>query len=82
MTKSVTLTTRVDAELDAELVRLATVSGRTKSWLVNEALRSYVANEQQFFAAVEEGKEALREGRVLDHKTVVAAFNRLAAPEA
>ena len=67
---------------DAELTRLATATGRTKSWLINEALRSYVANEQQFLAAVEEGKQALREGRVIDHSTVVSAFDRLIAPGA
>ena len=77
MPKTVTLAARVDAELDAELSRIATASGRTKSWLVNEALRSFVANEQQFLAAVEEGKQALREGRMVDHATLVAAFNRL-----
>ncbi len=82
MTKSTTLTARVDAELEAELTRLAATSGRTKSWLINEALRSYVATEQQFRAAVEEGKQAYREGRTVDHQTVVAAFNRIIAPGA
>jgi RHH-type rel operon transcriptional repressor/antitoxin RelB len=80
MSKPVTLAARVDADLDAELTRLATATGRTKSWLINEALRSYVANEQQFLAAIEEGKQALREGRVIDHATVVNAFNRLITP--
>jgi predicted transcriptional regulator len=80
MSKSITVAARVDADLDAELSRLATATGRSKSWLINEALRSYVANEQQFLAAVEEGKQALREGRVIDHETVVTAFNRLIAP--
>ncbi len=82
MTKSTTLAARVDAELDAELDRLAAAKGRTKSWLINEALRSYVATEQQFIAAVEEGKQALKEGRLLDHRTVVAAFERIIAPGA
>jgi predicted transcriptional regulator len=80
MSKSITLAARVDADLDAELNRLASATGRSKSWLINEALRSYVANEQQFLAAVEEGKQALEEGRVIDHETVVAAFNRLVTP--
>jgi predicted transcriptional regulator len=79
MSKSTTLAARVDAELDAELDRLAAAKGRTKSWLINEALRSYVANEQQFIAAVEEGKQALKDGRVIDHCTVVAAFDRITA---
>lgn len=82
MAKSVTLAARVDADLDAELARLATATGRSKSWVINEALRSFVLNEQQFLAAVEEGKEALREGRTLDHTTVVAAFNRIVTPHA
>jgi predicted transcriptional regulator len=80
MSKSTTLSARVDADLDAELSRLATTTGRSKSWLINEALRSYVANEQQFLAAVEAGKQALRDGRVIDHQTVVTAFERLVAP--
>ena len=79
MPKAITLAARVDADLDAELTRLASVTGRTKSWLINEALRSYVASEQQFLAAVEEGKQAVREGRVIDHATVVNAFDRLLA---
>ncbi len=79
MSKPVTLAARVDADLDSKLNSLATMTGRTKSWLINEALRSYVANEQQFLAAVEEGKQALKEGRVIDHEMVVSAFNRIIA---
>jgi predicted transcriptional regulator len=79
MSKSITIAARIDADLDAELSRLAAASGRTKSWLISEALLSYVANEQQFVAAVEEGKQAMREGRVVEHATVVAAFERLVA---
>lgn len=81
MSKSVTIAARVDADLDGELERLAEAAGRSKSWLINEALRSYVATEQQFLAAVEEGKEALQSGRVLDHATVVAAFERIVSPK-
>jgi predicted transcriptional regulator len=78
--KSATLTARIDAELEAELDRLAAAKGRSKSWLVNDALRSYVANEQQFAAAVEAGRQAAREGRTIDHQTVVAAFDRVVKP--
>jgi hypothetical protein len=34
-------------------------------------------NEQQFLASVEEGKQALRDGKTLDHKMVVAALERI-----
>jgi len=80
MSKSVTIAARVDADLDAELERLASATGRSKSWLINEALRSYVANEQQFLTAIEEGKQALRDGKVVDHATVVEAFERIVKP--
>ena len=43
MSKSVTIPARVDADLDSELERLASATGRSKSWLINEALQSYVA---------------------------------------
>lgn len=81
MSKSVPIAARIDADLDGQLERLAEATGRSKSWLVNEALRSYVANEQQFLAAVEEGKQALRDGLTVDHATVVAAFERLVKPQ-
>ncbi len=80
MAKSVTIAARVDADLDSELERLASATGRSKSWLINEALRSYVANEQQFLAAIEDGKQALRDGKIVDHATVVEAFERILKP--
>ena len=80
MSKSVTIAARVDADLDAELERLASATGRSKSWLINEALRSYVANEQQFLAAIEEGKQALRDGKAIDHATIVEVFERIIKP--
>ena len=73
MPRTTTLATRVDAEL----TRLAASAGRTKSWLINEALRAYVANERDFLAAVEHSQQALRDGRLVDHSTVAAAFQRI-----
>ncbi len=81
VSKPVTIAARIEAELDEKLTRLADATSRSKSWLVTEALRSFVANEEHFLAAVEEGKQALREGRVVDHATVVAAFERITSPD-
>ena len=80
MPKSVTIAARVDAELDDGLERQTAAIRRSKSWLIGEALRSYVANEQQFLAAVEDGQQPLRDGKTLDHRTVVAAFERIVGP--
>jgi predicted transcriptional regulator len=77
LAKTITIAARVDADLDGELERLAAATGSSKSWLISDALRSYVATERQFLAAVQEGKQALRDGKTLDHGTVVAAFERI-----
>lgn len=74
--KSITLA----SDLDDALSRLAATTGRSKSSLVHEALRSFVATEEQFLAAVEEGKQALKESQVVDHAAVVAAFDRITTP--
>ena len=76
MPRSVAIGARIPEELNAGLGRLAAVTGRSKSWLVAEALRSYVASEQQFIEAVEEGLHAMRAGELVDHKSVVTSINR------
>ena len=80
MAKSVTVAARVGTDPDDRLERLASAAGHSKSWLVNEALRSYVAAKQQLLAAVEKGKEALREGRTVDYQMAAAAFKRIVSP--
>jgi predicted transcriptional regulator len=62
------------------LDNLSAVTGRTKSALVAEALRSYVASERQFIDAVEAGLDDLRAGRVVDHQSVIAAVRRAIKP--
>jgi uncharacterized DUF497 family protein len=42
-----------------------------------EGLPSYVSNEHQLLVAVDEAKKALREGKLVDHETVKAAFERI-----
>ena len=65
MPKSVTIAARVDTALDADLDRLSAATGRTKSWLINEALRSYLAHEQAFQAAVRAGAVLAEQGAVV-----------------
>lgn len=74
--KTVSIGARISEQLDRDLRTLASATGRSRSWLVAEALRSYVAAEKQFIEAVEEGIKAADEGRLVDHDTVVAEFER------
>ena len=74
--KTVTIGARISKELDRDLAKLSAATGRSKSWLVADALASYVESEKAFIEAVEEGIKAYEEGRVVDHETVVAELER------
>jgi predicted transcriptional regulator len=74
--KTITIGARISEQLDQDLRTLALATGRSKSWLVAEALKSYVAAEKEFIEAVEEGMKAADEGRLTDHDVVVAEFER------
>ena len=70
MEKTVTIGARISADLHSNLDRLAQATGRSKSWHLSEALRSYVASEQEFIEAVQEGMEDAKAGRLIDHSDV------------
>jgi predicted transcriptional regulator len=74
--KTVTIGARISEQLDSDLARLSAATGRSKSWLVADALTSYVESEKAFLEAVEEGIKAYEEGRVVDHEAVVAELER------
>jgi predicted transcriptional regulator len=74
--KTVTVGARISEELDRDLAKLSTATGRSKSWLVADALTGYVQSEKAFIEAVEEGIKAYEEGRVVDHEAVVADLER------
>lgn len=74
--KSVTVGARISPKLGAGLARLAQLTGRPKSWLLCEAIQSYVAGEEEFIAAVNEGLSDMHAGRVLEHEQVVRRFER------
>jgi predicted transcriptional regulator len=76
MAKDTTITARIPGDVGEQLARFSDAMGRSKSWVVNEALRSYLAAEMEFIAAVEEGLGDAEAGRVVDHAEVVKDFER------
>ena len=74
--RTVTIEARISEELDRDLAKLSAATGRSKSWLVADALTSYVQSEKAFIEAVEEGIRAAEEGRLVDHDAVLAEFER------
>ena len=72
----VTLSAQVPAGLAQQVDELATTIRRDRSWIIEEALRAYVAQEMRFLQAVEEGLADLEAGRIVDHAEVVAGLER------
>ncbi|WP_019501083.1 CopG family ribbon-helix-helix protein [Pseudanabaena sp. PCC 6802] len=76
MTKEITISTRVTEEMAEQVDRLSEQIGRTRAWILHEALQAYVASEQEFIDAVQEGLNDLAQGNVVDHDRVVADWSR------
>jgi predicted transcriptional regulator len=74
--RDVAVGARIEASLDADLEQLAAATGRSKSWLIAEALRGYVESERQFIVAVREGQADYAAGRVLDHAALVKGLRK------
>jgi predicted transcriptional regulator len=75
-----TVSTRISGELAEQVEKLSSVLGRTKSWLLRNALQAYVASERQFIDGVQEAVDAYRAGEVVDHADVVADWRRRKEP--
>ena len=72
MSAEVTISARVPMDLSQQVDRLADALRRNRSWIVEEALRSYIAQELAFLEAVEEGVRQMEAGEVVEHAVVVA----------
>jgi predicted transcriptional regulator len=75
MPKEVTVSTRVTEELAEKMDLLSGQVGRTRSWLLHEALKVYVASELEFIEAVQEGLTDLAQGNVVNHEQVAADWS-------
>jgi predicted transcriptional regulator len=76
MTKEITISTRVTEELAEKMDRLSEQLGRTRAWVLHEALQVYIASELEFIDAVQDGLNDLAQGYVVDHDEVVADWSR------
>jgi predicted transcriptional regulator len=75
MPKEITISTRVTEKLAEQMDLLCSQLGRTRSWLLHEALQVYVSSELEFIDAVQEGLTDLAQGNVVDHERVVADWS-------
>jgi predicted transcriptional regulator len=61
---------RIAPEKVAELDAIAKSMDRDRSYLLNEAVETYISEQKRFAAMVEEGQEALRQGRITSQDEV------------
>ncbi len=69
------MTIRLDRETRRGLERLARATTRSKAYLAQEAIRSYLAQNAWQIAAIEEGLKAADEGPLVSHEEVSAWLN-------
>lgn len=65
---------RLDDDLEEKLAATATRLRRTKGWIINDALRQYVAREEMRMKMLEETEEAIADieaGRVVSGEEVM-----------
>jgi len=65
-----TISFRIPAEKVAELDAIAKAMDRDRSYLLNEAVASYLSEQARFAAMVREGQEDVRAGRTFSHEDV------------
>ena len=70
MPETVPVTVRIPIEVSERLEAIAEATARSKSWLAAKAISAFVASEREFLAAVAEGREDARAGRLAEHDQV------------
>ncbi|HZM12425.1 MAG TPA: ribbon-helix-helix protein, CopG family [Candidatus Limnocylindrales bacterium] len=71
-----TISFRADADKIDELDALAAAQDRSRSYLINEAIRNYVELHAYQDALVREGLAEMRQGRVVSHEEVVRRLKK------
>ena len=66
MTKEVLLSVRISKRLNGKLDRLAKLTSRTKSWLVDSLIAEAIDHEIEYAEAIQEGLESARRGEFIE----------------
>jgi predicted transcriptional regulator len=65
-----TISFRIAPEKVAQLDSIAKAMDRDRSYLLNEAVETYLSEQRRFVAMIEEGIVASRKGELIDHEDV------------
>jgi predicted transcriptional regulator len=72
MVKTAPVSVRLDATLSEQVTAIAAALDRPKSWVIEQAVKDFVAVQEWQLAAIDEGIKAADAGRVAAHEDVAA----------
>lgn len=81
MTKTTQVSARLNPTLNDELTTLAIALDRPKSWVIEQAVREYVAVQSWQLHAIEEGLRAADAGQTVSHEDVAAWVRSWGKPD-
>lgn len=70
--KTAPVSVRLESALNDQVAAIAAALDRPKSWVIEQAVREFVAVQQWQLAAIDEGIAAADAGRFVAHEDVVA----------
>jgi predicted transcriptional regulator len=68
---------RFAADIEAELTKLATDTGKAPAQLVEETMARVFSDRARFLAGVQRGGEAAARGEFMEHEEVVERIERI-----
>ena len=81
MSKTAPVSVRLEESLNQEVAAIAAALDRPKSWVIEQAVKDFVATQQWQLAASGEGIKAADEGRVAAHEDVAAWVESWGRPD-
>jgi predicted transcriptional regulator len=81
MSKTAPVSVRLEAALNDQVAVIAAALDRPKSWVIEQAVRDFVALQEWQLAAIDEGIGAADAGRVVAHEDVVAWVQSWGQPD-
>lgn len=69
-----TITIRTSADIEAQLNALAVATERTRNWLVEQALKHYLARNAWQVEGIKQAQQSLAQGQALDFEEVMSSL--------
>ena len=81
MSKTLPVSVRLGPELNKQVTDIAHALDRPKSWVIEQAIKDFVAVQAWHLAAIEEGVQDADAGRVVSHDDVAAWVRSWGQPD-